>query len=177
MTNRLWQWARQRKGVAAVEFALIAPVLLIILGGLTDFGLVFGDQIRLDHAVSNGATYAFVAQQSASSFSSVSAASVQAVVQAATSLSPVTVQIEGPEAGCIQTNSSSTPPTSSLCTATSTNCTPDSGPPTYGTPCPNGNPVGTYMVITAQYAYQPLMPFYSRLGNTTLSATATVRLY
>jgi Flp pilus assembly protein TadG len=158
---------RNREGVAALELALIAPALLTIAGGLADFGLAFGDRTQLAHAVANGAAYAFAAQELTGSIGSVSASSVQAAVQASTALSNVVVVVTGPEPGCIQTNSTASPPTSTLIVATSS----------YGTPCPNGNPVGTYMVITAQYTYQPLMPFYSALASQTLTASAILRLY
>lgn len=163
----LGNYLRNREGVAALELALLAPVLLIIAGGLADFGLAFGDSTQLAHAVANGAAYAFAAQQAKGSIGSVSASGVQAAVQASTALPNVTVQVAGPEPGCIQMNSTASPPTSTLVVASSA----------YGTPCPNGNPVGTYMVITAQYTYQPLMPFYSGLASQALTASATVRLY
>lgn len=167
MGARLRLCLRDCNGVAALELALIAPILLTIAGGLADFGLAFGDRTQLAHAVANGAAYAFATQETSGSIGSVSASSVQAAVQASTALSSVAVAVAGPEPGCVQTNRTASPPTSTLNVVSAA----------YGTPCPNGNPVGTYMVITATYTYRPLMPFYSTLASQTITASATVRLY
>lgn len=159
---------RDRCGVAAMEFAITAPALLVVLGGLADFGLAFGDAAQIEQAAEAGAAYAFAAQQVAQQEvgATISASSVQAVVQASLTLSPSpTVTVTGPEPGCTSTNSSTSPSQTTLTSGA------------YGQSCPNGNPVGTYVVINVRYTYQPLMPSYSMLTSTNLSATSTVRLY
>jgi Flp pilus assembly protein TadG len=159
----LW---RCSSGVAALEFALIAPVLLTICVALADFGLALRDQMQLHQAVSNGAGYAFAAQQSMASLGTVSPSSVRSVVLASLTLSNVTVPSPStPGPYCVQSNAGSSPPTSSL------------APGSYDTACPSGNPAGTYMTITAQYTYQPMMPVYSWLASKSLNATVIVRLY
>ena len=45
----------RQKGAAAVEFALILPVLLILLFGVIDFGVLFGQNISLQAAAREGA--------------------------------------------------------------------------------------------------------------------------
>lgn len=157
---------RCRDGVAALEFAITAPALLVVLGGLADFGLALGHSTQVEQAAVAGATYAFAAQQEAGVSGTISASAIQAAVQASVALSPApTVTVTGPQPGCTQTNSATSPPGTTLTSGT------------YGQSCANGNPVGTYVVITVQYTYQPLLPSYSMLATTTLSATATVRLY
>ncbi|OXI26849.1 pilus assembly protein TadE [Burkholderia sp. AU16482] len=47
-------WKRQR-GVAAVEFALVLPLLLLILFGIVEFGLVMFDQAVITNASREGA--------------------------------------------------------------------------------------------------------------------------
>jgi len=49
-TNR-----RRSKGVAAVEFALIVPLLLVILFGIIDFGFMLYDKAMLTNAAREGA--------------------------------------------------------------------------------------------------------------------------
>ena len=53
---------RQKKesGQAMVEFALLLPVLLLILCGILDFGWLFFNQLSLDNACREGARYACV---------------------------------------------------------------------------------------------------------------------
>jgi Flp pilus assembly protein TadG len=41
-------------GAAAVELGLLLPLLMLILGGLIDFGFFFNAQLSLDHAAREG---------------------------------------------------------------------------------------------------------------------------
>ncbi|MDA8233114.1 MAG: pilus assembly protein [Magnetospirillum sp.] len=47
-----------RRGVAAVEFALAAPILLVLVLGLADFGMATNERMRLTSAARAGAQYA-----------------------------------------------------------------------------------------------------------------------
>lgn len=49
--------ARDDTGAAAVEFALILPVLMILILGLVEFSLVFNAQISMTNAAREGARY------------------------------------------------------------------------------------------------------------------------
>ncbi len=55
----MWNRARERdptgdSGAAAVEFALLIPLLVLLLGAVVDFGLAFNTQISLTHAAREG---------------------------------------------------------------------------------------------------------------------------
>jgi Flp pilus assembly protein TadG len=41
-------------GAAAVEMALVLPILILLLGGIIDFGFAFNAQISLTHAAREG---------------------------------------------------------------------------------------------------------------------------
>lgn len=45
-------------GASAVEFALMLPILLMLVMGVIDFGRIFSFQITLNNAVSEGGLYA-----------------------------------------------------------------------------------------------------------------------
>ena len=45
------------RGAAAVEFALILPILLLLVLGLVEFGRVFNGQVSLSNAAREGARY------------------------------------------------------------------------------------------------------------------------
>ena len=53
----LWTSCR---GQTLIEFALIAPVLIILLFGIIDFGLMLNQRITLEHAVREGSRYGMV---------------------------------------------------------------------------------------------------------------------
>ncbi|MDQ2762839.1 MAG: pilus assembly protein, partial [Pseudomonadota bacterium] len=81
--------------MAAIEFAIIVPVLLLLLGGLADFALAFRSKGLLASSVAQGAEYAFLAGPV------VSAAFVQSVVAQKLALSPADVTVTGPACACV----------------------------------------------------------------------------
>jgi Flp pilus assembly protein TadG len=52
---------RKDRGQTLLEFAFVAPVLLVFLLALVDFGIAIDRRLVLDHAVREGARYASVA--------------------------------------------------------------------------------------------------------------------
>lgn len=59
--RRLWpRRGQDDSGVAAVEFALIFPVLILLVLGIINFGYGFGQQLALNQAVREGARQAVV---------------------------------------------------------------------------------------------------------------------
>jgi Flp pilus assembly protein TadG len=73
------------RGSAAVEFALLLPVLLLLLFGVIDFGRAINAQITLTQAAREGARLASVGQSSSTV--------VSRTQSAATGLSGVTVTV------------------------------------------------------------------------------------
>ena len=51
---------KNEKGQALVEFALVLPVLLMLLCGIIDFGWLYYNQITLNNAAREGARYAVI---------------------------------------------------------------------------------------------------------------------
>jgi Flp pilus assembly protein TadG len=43
-------WFRKERGQAMVEFALVLPLLMILLCGIVDFGWIFGNQLQANNA-------------------------------------------------------------------------------------------------------------------------------
>lgn len=166
MTRRMYRdLFRDRDGAAALECALIVPVLLAIVGGLIDFPLAFLDQIQIATGVADGAAYAFgQAQNVTGTTPAVSWNDVESKVSSAINLPNVKLTGSDPSINCIST-SNSTPSAATLTLATA------------GSTCPDGTLAGTYMVIAASYVYTPIMPLYSRLASMTLTKSVVVRLY
>jgi Flp pilus assembly protein TadG len=53
-------WPREERGVALVEFALVAPILFVLLFGMLDFGRAFNYWIDSTHLANEGARWAVV---------------------------------------------------------------------------------------------------------------------
>ena len=85
MSRRMARNARRERGAAAVEFALLLPLLLLLVFGLIDFGRALNAQITLTQAAREGARLAALGQ---------TVAAVQSRTQtAATGLSSVSVTV------------------------------------------------------------------------------------
>lgn len=162
----LWITCHDRRAVAAIEFAVTCPLLLVIMGGLADFPLAFRDHSLIETGVANGATYAFQQMQADLALNQqISASDVQAIVQSAINLPDVTVTATPPTLECETVDQTTAPPTVSLVAESA------------GTRCADGSLPGTYVTITASYVYKPLMPIYSTMENTTFTEIANVRVY
>lgn len=59
-TQRGRRGKRTQRGAAAVEFALLLPVMMGVIAGITDFGRAFFTQIELTNAAREGARAAVV---------------------------------------------------------------------------------------------------------------------
>ena len=60
---------RNRRGVAAVEFAMIAPIFLVVLCGIIENGLILCTQFLLDNATRDAARMIMLGSTSESAFS------------------------------------------------------------------------------------------------------------
>jgi hypothetical protein len=49
------RWRRSERGQSLVEFALLAPVLILLFMGMFDFGWILHQQIQMDNATRLGA--------------------------------------------------------------------------------------------------------------------------
>ncbi|MEA2741604.1 MAG: hypothetical protein QOH05_4911 [Acetobacteraceae bacterium] len=158
-------WCNDKRGVAAVEFAIVAPLMLIFLGGITDFGLLTASRSQLANGIAQGVQYALLQGPGAT------ATIVSAMVRTGSTragLGPaVTVVVSGPACYCVTTTPALLVMPATALSATLTcpgTCPAPAAPP------------GTFVIITASYVYQSLMPYYSQLANPTISQTVTVRL-
>ncbi len=149
-----------RRGIAALEFALVVPVILAMFGGCAQIGLGVWARGALANAVSQGAYYAYVTG------ATVQPSAITSVVQTASTLSGVSATATQPTSYCASTSGG----TVSLTTA----------PAATGTPpvstCPDGTTAGTYTTVGASYTTVSILPAFTGLGATTIKESVTVRL-
>jgi Flp pilus assembly protein TadG len=150
-------WRRDRRGVAALEFALCSPLLLVMLAGLSDLGLAVRSQMQLASGLANAAGYTYTYYQTNGTVAT--SAVLTAIVRDTSQLTGAT--LTGPTSGCY------CPSGSPVTLGTAVSCS---------STCSNGAAAGTYVTIGASATYTPLMPWYGIVASTTLSDSTTVQV-
>jgi Flp pilus assembly protein TadG len=70
LTRRWHNLARDRAGASAIEFALVAPILLVLLMGTAKFGIALNSYVMLTEAVADGAHYLALSRGTATPYTS-----------------------------------------------------------------------------------------------------------
>lgn len=139
-------------GLAAIEFAFMAPLLCLLLIGAVDFGRGLWCQLQVASAAQAGAVYASTQGWNAT------AAAIENAVTGATSLAVSASPAPAWVCGCPNTSAGIAP----------VQC---------GSFCPDGSSPPHYVTVTATATYSPLLP-YPKLGSRlTLSSVSYARLY
>jgi len=145
--------ARCTSGVAAVEFALISPLLAFMVIATVDIGMGVYRQMQVENATQAGAQWAI---KNGYDSTSISNAVTSATSAPGISVSPAPSQF----CGCVNVNNGS----STISTVT---C---------GTICPGGALAGTYTTVSAQMTYNTVLSYGFLPDTYNLSSQATVRL-
>lgn len=149
LASRLAALVRSNKGASAVEFAIIAPMLIVILVPLIDLGLGFYQQMQVEDAAQAGAQYAMAHGWNSDA--------IQSAVTNATPLGAVSAT-PAPARSC------GCPSGTSVSAA---DC---------GSTCDDGQSARTYVTVSAQATYTTLIP-YPTIGNSIiLTAQSSVRV-
>ena len=135
-----------RRGNTAIEFGLIAPILVTILMGASDYGLETSYNSELQEAVRAGAAYATATGRSTDQ------TDITTAIQGASPL--VGVVVAPLVSSCLCAN------------GTFVACT--------GATCGDGSAVGNYVTLSATYTYAPFVSFFSNTART-LTSTLTIR--
>ncbi|GIX10925.1 TadE/TadG family type IV pilus assembly protein [Elioraea sp.] len=147
MTALLCRLFGCRRGVAAAEFAVIAPVMVLLLAGLVDLAGALQQTIRLESAARAGAQYAM---SFPSDTAGITAATTSALGSAdgTVSVVPAYCACPGGGTGVVACE---------------------------GTPC-NGAPSAVYVEISVTRAYTAIIGIGGFVLPSTLSGTAVARL-
>ncbi|HEY5072038.1 MAG TPA: TadE/TadG family type IV pilus assembly protein [Caulobacteraceae bacterium] len=170
------------RGIAAVEFAILAPIFGLIFAGVADFGNVLFTQFRLSAAVSAGANYAMVNQANVSSTGGAALASnIAQVVEsnAGSNWADDGIVVNNGPSKTITGGTGSTGGTAS--NADSCYCPTLAPSFTWGSsatcasPCSGGGIAGKFVTITASHSYTPLFSSYGIVSNGTITVTTAVQ--
>ena len=138
-----------REGAAAIELALIAPILLLMILGVVDFGGAYSAKLRLDSAARSGVQFAL---QNTANITNTGG--IGQVVDAASGLDPATI----------------TTTVTQFC-----ECDDGSSIACNGT-CAGGGFPRTYLTVSVQRQY-PILFSYPGVSNPLpLTGRATVRV-
>ena len=124
--RRAGSW-RSEDGIGAVEFGFIAPILMLLLLGIVDFGMAYWKQMQVRNAANAGAQWSMT--------NGYDFAGILAVAASATNLSGITVTPSNP-CGC----ATAAGVTVYDCTAT----------------CPDNTVPKPYIIVNARICYAPL---------------------
>jgi len=138
-----------RSGAAAVEFALALPFLAAALLPMIDIGMAGFQQTKIDDAAQAGTAYAL---EHGWDSAAIQTAVTNSTDLAGVSVSPAPVNF----CGC--------PNGSAVASAT---C---------GSTCSNGLSAGSYVTVSAQVTFTPLVPYSGYGSSVVLKGSATVRI-
>lgn len=140
--------SRCRRGLSAVEFGFVAPLLVLVLSGLVDLGHALQRTIVLENAARAGAHYAMSFPQET--------AEIAARTRAALAGLAATVTVEPPDCRCVDG-------TPALCD---------------GLACPGTPPTPSrvFVRVTVTTPYEPLIGFGRYLLPNTLRGEAVARV-
>ncbi|WP_244571272.1 TadE/TadG family type IV pilus assembly protein [Mesorhizobium carmichaelinearum] len=174
----------QKTGVSAVEFALVSPVLLLILAGTVDIGGALKAKFELSSAVSAGSNYALLnGDKVNSSGGSTLAGNIATVVTSGLSGNGGSIQVVINNGASLAYNATTSAATQ---TGTAANadlcyCPGSSGavawstPVTCGSICSAGGIAGKFVTITASKPYTPIFGGFGIVSNGNITIQAVVQ--
>lgn len=174
------------EATAAVEFAIIVPILMLLFVGITDLGGALLIRFRLDAAAASAANYAMVQAASVTSSSGGAlAATIAALARSDAGVNATDVSVvvnNGPTAtatgtgSVVVTNSSGTASQpADLCYCPGANPFSWGGSVTCGNACPGGGTGGKFVRITLRRPYTALFSSYGFIGSGAITTSAIVQ--
>lgn len=175
-----------RRGVAALEFGLLAPVLMMVLAGIVDIGNATVAKIALNGVVNSSASYALVRYDQVNSTSGATLASDLGKIAAngrKTAWADAVITVNnGPKStvtnGVAAPSGTAASADSCYCpTGAATGTVTWGTATTCGNACPSGGgKAGKFVLISASHTYTPIFSGYSFVPNGKLTVAALVQV-
>jgi Flp pilus assembly protein TadG len=175
---------RRDDGVAAIEFAMLVPVYLLLLVGMVDMGGMLYSSYQLETAVAAGAEYAAVNSANANGANGASLAnSIAGIVENANGSAWANDTVVVNNGPTVTVSGGSASSSGTATNANSCYC-PAGSPPnwvwgsaaTCGAVCSGSLQAGKFVTITASVAYTPLLSTFGLIKNGTLTQNAMVQV-
>ncbi|AID29349.2 pilus assembly protein [Mesorhizobium loti] len=175
---------RQKAGVSAVEFALVSPVLLVILAGTVDIGGSLKAKFELSSALSAGSNYALLNGDKVNSTGGGAlAGNIATVVTSGLSGNGGSIQVVINNGAALAYNATTSTATQSGTAANADlcYCPGSSGAVAWSTPmacgsiCSGGGIAGKFVTITASKPYTPLFGGFGIVSNGNITVKAVVQ--
>jgi Flp pilus assembly protein TadG len=177
------------RGIAAVEFSILAPVFCLLFVAAIDIGSAIYTRFKLDAAVSAGSNYALINAANVSSTGGATLGSnIAAIVEnsegtgyaneAIVINNGPTVTVSGGTSstpGTLSTGGSNAPADSCYCPTGTTTAFTWGAAKTCGAGCTGGSVAGRFVTIVATRTYNPIFSSYGLIANNTITASATVQ--
>jgi Flp pilus assembly protein TadG len=138
---------REKRAAAAVEFALVLPVLVLLAVGMVDYGALTFESMEVYASAHAGSDYAIKNGWNATAIQSAVAAATPLAVAA--DPAPVNSQY------CVSGGVLISPP---------------------GPTCPTGSSPGTYVIVHASTTFTPVVAWSAFVLPSTLTAQSVVRI-
>lgn len=165
MTKSRLSLRADRRALAALEFALVSPLLLCLFGGIIDFGFLVVGRSALANGMAQGVHYALQKGPP------VSLSTIQEIVRQGSALAglrPV-VEVSNPVLACYCLSGTPASLTYSDLATSNFTCSGTCAGSAETTP-------SIYLTFSASYSFTPIMPLYSYLASSTVQQEAKVRL-
>jgi Flp pilus assembly protein TadG len=178
--------ARHNAAIAALEFALVAPVLFLMFAGMTDLGHTMYMRIRLEAAVAAGANYALVNANKVDSTNAGKdvAIEIATLVTDSNGGTPPNATVVLNDGWTVQVTGGAQSVSGSAGNADSFYC-PTGSPPHWswgtavaqgGAACADGSTSGKFVTITASSSFTPLISFEGFGPSGTITVNAAVQV-
>ncbi|MGA3400716.1 MAG: TadE/TadG family type IV pilus assembly protein [Acetobacteraceae bacterium] len=173
-----------RNATAAVELALVAPLMLILLAGIIDFARVYDEEIELSSGVAAAAEYALINAALINSSNATSlAAALSGIVAngngAAWANATVTVNDGATSAitnGTTSSSGTAANANSCWCPTGSSAAWTWGTAATCGSACAGGTLAGKFVTITGTRSFTAVFGNYGLISNTTLHQSTIVQV-
>lgn len=180
--SRRWlkRLAKEQSGSAGVEFALIAPVFVLLLAAIFEIGLVMRAQFGLISSVSAAANHTLALGDTIDGGSAQNVAATIAALAAGADRS-ATVNLNNAvtahsDHGNIAFQDSGGDVTACYCASRLEGAFSWGSVASCGAPCNDGSVAGRFVEISAQVPFNPMLGFYGAIVDHTLQNAAVVRL-